>query len=178
VIETGDPKRHRKKYKTPRHPFQKDRIHSELILIGKYGLRNKREIWRASTMLSNFRDQARRCLALPDEEQEKSRKLLVGRLNRLGILNHEASLDDVLKLNIEDILGRRLQTIVNKLGLSKSIYHARQLITHGHIAIDNRRVTSPGYLVTREEETLVSFAPSSPLSDPNHPERVKTKVEG
>ncbi|MEX2707282.1 MAG: 30S ribosomal protein S4 [Candidatus Freyarchaeota archaeon] len=173
----GDPKKQRKKYRTPRHPWQKDRIHNELILVGKYGLRNKREVWRASTMLRGIRDQARRFLALPDEEQEKSRKLLVGRLNRLGILPPDASLDDVLLLRVDDILNRRLQTIVHKKGLSKSTYHARQLITHGHIAVDGRRVTSPGYLVKREEEDLISFAPSSPLSDPNHPERVTTNVE-
>ncbi|MGQ9719957.1 MAG: 30S ribosomal protein S4 [Candidatus Jordarchaeum sp.] len=173
----GDPKRQKKKFRTPRHPWQKDRIHNELILVGKYGLRNKREIWRANTMLRGFRNQARRCLALPEEEEEKARSLLVGRLHRLGILPLDASLDDVLLLAIEDLLNRRLQTLVHKHGLSTSIYHARQLITHGHIAVDGRRVTSPGYLVPGEEEELISFASSSPLSDPNHPERIQTSVE-
>ncbi len=173
----GDPKKQRKKYRSPRHPWQKDRIHNELILVGKYGLRNKREVWRANTMLRGLRNQARRFLVLPDEEQEKARSLLVGRLNRLGILPLDASLDDVLILSIEDVLNRRLQTLVNRQGLSKSIYHARQLITHGHIAVDGRRVTSPGYLVNGEDENLVSFASSSPLIDANHPERVKTTVE-
>jgi small subunit ribosomal protein S4 len=173
----GDPKKPRKKYKTPMHPFSKDRIHSELILMGKYGLRNKREIWRATTMLRGLRKHARRSLALPDEEQEKARSLLVKKLNRLGVLSPNATLDDVLKLNIEDILNRRLQTLVQRQGLSNSIYHARQLITHGHIAIGGRRITSPGYLVDREGESLVSFASSSPLSDPNHPARIKANVE-
>lgn len=173
----GDPKRQRKKYKTPKHPFQKDRIHNELILVGKYGLRNKKEIWRASTILRGLRNHARRSLALPDEEQEKARRLLVGKLNRLGILSPDATLDDVLKLNIEDILNRRLQTLVQKQGLSNSIYHARQLIIHGHIVLGGRRVTSPGYLVNREDENLISFSSSSPLSDPNHPARVKANAQ-
>lgn len=173
----GDPKRQRKKYKTPKHPFQKDRIHNELILVGRYGLRNKKEIWRASTILRGLRNHARRSLALPDEEQEKARSLLVRRLNRLGILPSDATLDDVLRLNIEDILNRRLQTLVQKQGLSNSIYHARQLIIHGHIALGGRRITSPGYLVNREDENLVSFASSSPLSDPNHPTRIKVNVQ-
>lgn len=173
----GDPKKQRKKYKTPKHPFQKDRIHNEIILVGKYGLRNKKEIWRASTILRGLRNHARRSLALPDEEQEKARSLLVGKLNRLGILPTDATLDDVLKLNIEDILNRRLQTLVQKQGLSNSIYHARQLITHGHIAIGGRRVTSPGYLVYKEDENSISFASSSPLSNPNHPTRIKANVQ-
>ena len=170
----GDLKKQRKKYGTPRHPWQKDRIHNELILVGKYGLRNKREVWRANTMLRGIRNQARRCLALSDMEQEKARSLLVGRLNRLGILPTDASLDDVLLLNIEDLLNRRLQTLVHKHGLSKSIYHARQLITHGHIAVEGRRVTSPGCLIHGEQENQISFASASPLSDTNHPERIKT----
>ncbi|WXG40527.1 MAG: 30S ribosomal protein S4 [Candidatus Freyarchaeum deiterrae] len=173
----GDPKRQRKKYKTPMHPFSKDRIHSELILMGKYGLRNKREIWRATTLLRGLRKHARRSLALPDEAQEKARSQLVGKLNRLGILSPEATLDEVLRLNIEDILNRRLQTLVQMQGLSNSIYHSRQLIVHGHIAVDGKRITSPGYLVDRKGESLVSFASSSPLSDPNHPTRIKANVQ-
>lgn len=173
----GDPKKQRKKYKTPKHPFQKDRIHNEIILVGKYGLRNKKEIWRASTILRGLRNHARRSLALPDEEQEKARTTLVAKLNRLGILPLNATLDDVLKLNIEDILNRRLQTLVQKQGLSNSIYHARQLITHGHIAIGGRRVTSPGCLVYKEDENSISFVSSSPLSDPNHPARIKANAQ-
>ncbi|MDH5634797.1 MAG: 30S ribosomal protein S4, partial [Candidatus Bathyarchaeota archaeon] len=82
-----------------------------------------------------------------------------------------AVLDDVLDLSLEDILERRLQTIVFSKGLAKSIFQARQLITHGHIAIDRRRVPSPSYLVLRDEETKIAYAPTSSLSNPNHPMR-------
>ena len=93
------------------------------------------------------------------------------KLKKLGILHETAVLDDVLDLKVEDILERRLQTIVFRKGLAKSIYQARQLITHGHISINNRRVRSPGYLVPKEEEDKITYSPTSPLSDPNHPLR-------
>ncbi|MEM3526155.1 MAG: 30S ribosomal protein S4, partial [Candidatus Jordarchaeaceae archaeon] len=108
---------------------------------------------------------------------EKARRILVGKLNRLGILSLDATLDDVMKLTVEDILGRRLQTLVHKQGLSNSIYHARQLITHGHIVVAGRRITSPGLLVKRDDENLITFSPSSPLNDPNHPARIKAKTQ-
>jgi small subunit ribosomal protein S4 len=99
-------------------------------------------------------------------------KQLLERLNRLGILPETAVLDDVLDLTIEDILERRLQSIVFSKGLAKSIFQARQLITHGHVAIDGKRVPSPSYLVLRDEETKIAYAPTSDLSNANHPLRV------
>jgi len=87
---------------------------------------------------------------------------LINHLYRIGLLQStEASLSDVLRLTVEDVLERRLQTIVYKKGLAKSLYQARQLIVHGHIAIGNRRVRSPGYLVSRDEEPLVGYYPLS-----------------
>ena len=79
-------------------------------------------------------------------------KQLLDRLNRIGILHDESELDDVLDLTLEDILERRLQTLVFQRGLAKSIQQSRQLIAHGHIAIDGRRVSSPSYLVLKDEE--------------------------
>jgi small subunit ribosomal protein S4 len=99
-------------------------------------------------------------------------KQLLERLNRIGILPETAVLDDVLDLTIEDILERRLQSIVFSKGLAKSIFQARQLITHGHVAIDGKRVPSPSYLVLKDEETKIAYAPTSNLSNANHPLRV------
>ncbi|ABN69914.1 SSU ribosomal protein S4P [Staphylothermus marinus F1] len=159
----GDPKKPRKKWEGPRHPWRKEVLVQELKLLGTYGLRNKRELWRAQTIVRKFRHQARSLLAAPQEIREQAEKALLNRLYRLGLLHENASLEDVLGLTVEDLLERRLQTIVYKKGLARTIYHARQLIIHGHIAIAGRRITSPGYIVSREEEDLVDYAPTSPF---------------
>ena len=122
-------------------------------------------------MLSRFREMARSLLGMPTEERQKLERQLLNRLNRLGMLPETAALDDVLDLSIEDILERRLQTIVFRKGLAKSIHQARQLIAHGHIAISGQRVPSPSYLVLRDEEANLTYAPTSNISDPKHPLR-------
>jgi len=167
----GDPKKQRKKYETRKFPWQTDVLQEELKLLGQYGLRNKRELWRQKTMLSKFRGIARSLLGMSSEERREQEKQLLGRLSRLGVLPQKAVLDDVLDLTVEDVLERRLQTLVFRKGLAKSVYQARQLITHGHIAIESRRVSSPSYLVMRDEEAKIAYAPTSPFSTPNHPLR-------
>ncbi|MEM3823356.1 MAG: 30S ribosomal protein S4 [Candidatus Bathyarchaeia archaeon] len=167
----GDPKKQRKKYETPRFPWRTDVLQEELKLLGQYGLRNKHELWRHETMLSKFRGIARSLIGKAPEERGKMEKELLTRLKRLGILPETAVLDDVLDLTVEDILERRLQTIVFRKGLAKTIHQARQLITHGHISIGKQRVTVPGYMVTREEENQIAYTPKSPIANPNHPIR-------
>lgn len=167
----GDPKKQRRKYETPRFPWRIDTLEAELKLVGQYGLRNKRELWRHKTMLSKFRGSARTTLGMPGEKAEIFKKQLLSRLVRLGMLPENAVADDVLDLAIENILERRLQSFVFRKGLTKSIHQARQLITHGHIAIDGRKVTAPSYLVRRKEEEHISYAPTSTLRNPDHPIR-------
>jgi small subunit ribosomal protein S4 len=173
----GDPRRQRRKYATPRFPWRTDILQSELKLLGQYGLRNKRELWRHKTTLSRFRELARSLLGMPTEEREKMEKQLLNRLARLGILPETAVLDDVLDLALEDLLERRLQTMVFSKGLAKSIYQARQLIAHGHIAIAGKRVPSPSYIVLREEEAKLAYAATSNLSKPDHPIRTSISAE-
>jgi len=165
----GDPKKQRKKFDTPRFPWQIDALETELKLLGQYGLRNKREIWRHKTLLSKYRGIGRSLLGMSTEERKKQEKQLLDRLNRLGILPEESALDDVLDLTLEDILERRLQTLVFHRGLAQSIQQSRQLITHGHIAIDGKRVSTPSYLVLKDEETKIAYTPKSPLTNPDHP---------
>ena len=165
----GDPKKQRRKFDTPRFPWQTDALETELKLLGQYGLRNKREIWRHKTLLSKYRGIGRSLLGMSIEERRIQEKQLLDRLHRLGILPDEAALDDVLDLALEDILERRLQTLVFQKGLAKSIQQARQLITHGHIAIQGRRVSTPSYLVLKDEETKITYTPKSPLANPDHP---------
>jgi small subunit ribosomal protein S4 len=167
----GDPKKQRKKYATPRFPWRSDAIQEELKILGQYGLRNKHELWRHETTLSNFRGIARSLIGKSAEERKKMEEELLSRLKKLGVLRETAVLDDVLDLTIEDILERRLQTIVFRKGLSRTIHQTRQLITHGHIAIGNRTVTVPSYIVAKNEEKDIAYAPKSPYANANHPLR-------
>ncbi len=159
----GDPKKPRKKWEGPGHPWRKEVLLEEMKLVGEYGLRNKRELWIAKTMIRKFRHQARALLAYPPEVRAQAEKALLKRLYKLGLLPENATLDDVLSLTVEDLLERRLQTIVYRKGLARTIHQARQLIVHGHIAIGGRRVTVPGYIVSRDEEDLIDYAPTSPF---------------
>jgi len=158
----GDPRKPRKKWESPGHPWIKSRLQEEMELVGNYGLRNKRELWIAQTLLRKIKHRARSLLSLASEEREKQFKQLVRKLYNLGILKSEnVDINDILGLSVEAILERRLQTLVWRKGLAKTIHQARQLIVHGHIAIKGRRVTSPGYLVPIDEEPYIDFYPTS-----------------
>ncbi|MCX8150116.1 MAG: 30S ribosomal protein S4 [Candidatus Bathyarchaeota archaeon] len=172
----GDPKRQRRKFDTPRFPWRRDVLQEELKLLGTFGLRNKHELWRHETTLSKFRSIARSLIGKTPEERMKMENELLTKLKKIGVLQETAVLDDVLDLSIEDILERRLQTIVFRKNLTKTIHQARQLITHGHITIGDRRVTVPGYIVSREEEKLVNYSPQSKLNNAAHPTRVAMTV--
>jgi small subunit ribosomal protein S4 len=167
----GDPKKQRKKFDTPRFRWRKDILQEELKLIGQYGLRNKHELWRHKTMLSKTRGIARSLIGKTPEERVKMENELLTRLKKLGILNETAVLDNVLDLSIEDLLERRLQTIVFRKGFARTAFQSRQLITHGHITIGNRRVTVPSYTVSKEEEPNVIYSPQSILTNETHPLR-------
>jgi small subunit ribosomal protein S4 len=161
----GDIKKLRKKYVKPGHPWQRDRIRSEILLVGKYGLRNKREVWIARTLLGEFRRRAREVLSLSPSEKAKEEKGLMRRLERYGLVHENSTIDDVLDLTLPSVLERRLQTVVYKLGLAKSIHQARQLIVHGHIAVKESVARSPGRLVKLDEERQVTYAPNSPFTN-------------
>jgi small subunit ribosomal protein S4 len=167
----GDPKKQRKKYETPRFRWRKDILQEELKLLGQYGLRNKHELWRHKTMLSKTRGIARSLIGKTPEERAKMENELLARLKKLGVLDETAVLDNVLDLSIEDLLERRLQTVVFRKGLTRTIFQSRQLITHGHVNIGNRRVTVPSYIVSKEEENQVVYSPQSALVNEAHPLR-------
>ncbi|GBC69825.1 30S ribosomal protein S4 [archaeon HR01] len=154
----GDPKRQRKKYETPSHPWRKENLEAELKLLGEYGLRNKKEILIANSKLRKYRSLARSLFTAVGERRAQAEAMLLGKLYRLGILPEGATLDDVLRLSVRDFLERRLQTIVYKLGLARTPYQARQLITHGKVYLGERRVKSPGYHVLRGEEEKIRVA--------------------
>jgi small subunit ribosomal protein S4 len=151
----GDPRKPKKSYHRPRRIWTTDQLNAELYILGSFGLRNKRELWKAQTEVARFRNQARALLALATEARTEKESRLLKSLNRLGLVNESASLDDVLNLKIEDLLERRLQTIVMKKAGTKSPHQARQVVVHGHVSIGDRIINLPGYLVKKEEEALI-----------------------
>jgi len=173
----GDPKKQRKKYKTPSHPWQKDRIDSEKEILKGYGLKNKKEIWKMESVLRNFRQQAKKLVAQDNVQVNKEREQLLNKLVGLSLLNPGAKIENVLDLELKDIMDRRLQTQVFKQGLAKTMKQARQFITHKHISIKDKKIDVPSYLVTKEDEFKINFSDNSDLSDDTHPERIKKKVQ-
>jgi small subunit ribosomal protein S4 len=167
----GDPKRQRKSYATPRHPWRSDQLEVELRLLGEYGLRNKRELWRYKTALSEVRAIARSLLGRSEAERSRVQQEYLAKLSRIGVLSESATIDEVLDLDIRDLLERRLQTMVFKRGLAKTLFQARQLVSHGHISIAGKIVSIPGYVVSREEEQKIKYFAQSPLAKADHPMR-------
>jgi small subunit ribosomal protein S4 len=155
VIIIGDPRRLKKKFKKPKHPFQRERILEELEFIGKYGLRNKREFWKMRTIVGNWRDLARKSRSLPSDQATEVQQTLIKKLNKLGILGPEADLDDVLLIGVEDLLKRRLQSLVFEKGLAQTIYQARQLVVHRHIQIGGKIINAPSYLVKKAQDDFI-----------------------
>ncbi|TLN00804.1 30S ribosomal protein S4, partial [bacterium] len=149
----------------------------ELRLMGEYGLRNKRELWRYKTMLSEMRGIARSLLAKSGVEREKSERDFLSRLRRMGLAAETASIDDTLDLDIRDLLERRLQTVVFRGGLAGSPSQARQLISHGHISVSGHVVSVPGYLVAKADEERVNYARESSLAKSDHPARQSLKEQ-
>lgn len=145
-------RRLRKKYEKPRRIWDKERIEEEKSILKEYGLKRKKELWRSEALLRKWRRIARELIGKRDEKKEKE---LIQKLNKLGILIENSGLDDILGLTVRNILERRLQTIVFRKGLANSIKHARQLIVHGHVKIDGRKVLYPSYLVKKEEENKI-----------------------
>jgi small subunit ribosomal protein S4 len=171
----GDPKQTRKKFSAPPHPWQKARIDEEKELLKEYGLKNKSEVWKIGTKAKNFAAQAKRLTAQDTAQSKKEEKQLLERIYRIGLLAKGADIADVLGLTIKDFMERRLQTIVFKKGLARGIKQARQFVTHQHIAVNGKIITSPSYIVLAAEEGSVSFVQKSALANEMHPERVVEK---
>jgi small subunit ribosomal protein S4 len=164
----GDPRKAKKSYTRPRSIWTSDQISSELYIVGSYGLRNKKELWKAQTEIARIRNQARSLLSLPIEVRQEKETKLLNYLSRFGLVTSSSTLDDILNLKIEDILERRLQTMVMKRSNLKSPYQARQIVVHGHVSIGNRKINLPGYLVKKDEELeILVHITSSVVESPN-----------
>ena len=161
----GDPKYPRKVWRKPKRPLNYDLKMDELQTLGTFGLRTKRELWKAHTELSRVRQQARSLLALTQEARAEKEPILLKSLVRIGLVSENASLDDILNLKPTDLLARRLQTIVSKKLGFKTPYQARQAVIHGHIMVGDRKVDIPSYTVTVAEEDSVHFSPESKIPE-------------
>ena len=172
----GDPRKIRKKYRGPAHPWKRDRLEAEKIIKKEFGLKNKTEIFRADSKLRRFNAQAKKLIRdrnLPQAKKEE--KQLLEKLFRMGLIGQDAKLEDVLSLKINDLLQRRLQTLVTKQNFAMTPKQARQFIVHGHITLNGKKVNVPSYIVTREEENTIAFNAISTLSSDDHPERTKER---
>ena len=150
-------RRIKKKSKNPRMSWDSDNISERKTILKNYGLRRRREILVAQEILRNFRRRARELIA---EKDEKKMKALLEKLIKLGLLKEGDGLDQVLALTIDDILSRRLQTVIWKKGFAKTAKEARQFITHGHVRIEKRTVKSPAYMVPTSLESHIGVSQS------------------
>eukprot|EP01119_Soliformovum_irregulare_P007320 TRINITY_DN1971_c0_g1_i1.p1 TRINITY_DN1971_c0_g1~~TRINITY_DN1971_c0_g1_i1.p1 ORF type:complete len:196 (+),score=60.60 TRINITY_DN1971_c0_g1_i1:65-652(+) len=152
---------HSKTSKTPRRPFEKERLDAELRIIGEYGLKNKREVWRVQRVLSHIRKAARNLLTKDAKDPQRlfEGAALLRRLHRYGILDeHQNQLDFVLALKVNNFLDRRLQTQVFKLGMAKSYHHARILIKQRHIRVGRQVVDVPSFMVRVDSQKHIDYA--------------------
>ena len=181
----GDPKTSRKVWKKPKRPLNYDLKMDELKTLGTFGLKTKQELWKTQTELSRVRLQARSLLALRQEERKRKEPILIQSLTKIGLVGESSTLDDVLNLQVNDLLARRLQTIVQKNLFFKTPYQARQAIVHGHVMIGDDIITIPSYVVKTEEETKIHLTPEShfnemlskPESDLGSPETENIEIQ-
>lgn len=166
----GNPKTFKKGYTKPSHPWEGNRIKEEGELIKEYGLRRKKELWKASTILDKFKSQAKTLSASQGEQVEKETKQLLDHLKSYGMVKEDATFDDVLGLDIKNVLDRRLQSILFSKNMAKSMNQARQMITHRHVSVGGKTITSPSYMVKVGEEDNINFTESSSFNNPEHPE--------
>ena len=181
----GDPKTSRKIWKKPKRPLNYDLKMDELKTLGTFGLKTKQELWKTQTELSRVRLQARSLLALRQEDRKRKEPILIESLTKIGLVDQSSTLDDVLNLQVNDLLSRRLQTIAQRKLFFKTPYQARQAITHGHVMIGDNVVTIPSYIVKTEEEAKIHLTSESrfnetlskPKSDLGSPETENLEIE-
>jgi small subunit ribosomal protein S4 len=151
----GAPKRFRKKYEKPTLMWDKQRIESEHKLKERYGLRNLKEVWQAASELRRIRRNVREVLS--GRAGEEVGKEIIARLAKYNVVSASATLDDLLVIDLDAMLNRRLQSVVVTKGMARSMRQARQLITHGFISVNSKRVTTPGYMVSLNEESRIGY---------------------
>ena len=173
----GDPKKNRATYSGPRHPWERARIDEEKELLRDYGLKNKKEIWKESSFIKKIKKQVVALNSVVGEAADQQKEELILKLKELKLIDETQTLDDALNLTIKDVMERRLQTQLVRVGLARSMKQARQFIVHGHVMVNGKKITSPSYMVSRTQGTLIEFIQNSTLHDPEHPERKVVEKE-
>ncbi len=136
--------------------FDSALIKSENDLIKKYGLKSRKEVWRADYSIKKIRGLAKELITQNEEKQKE----FVDRLRAKGF--EVNSIAEVLGLNKEDRLKRRLQSILVAKGIAKTPRQARQMIVHKHIKINGNVIASPRHLTNVEEENTVELSLAVP----------------
>ena len=144
-------KRKHKRYSRPKRPFDKARIEEEGEIVNEFGLKNKREIWKADAKIKTIREKAKKLISAKPEEQQA----LFNKLNKMGLKVN--SISSVLSLDKKDYLKRRLQTIVVEKKLASTFKQARQLIVHKKVLVDGKVVNTPSYIVPVELENKITL---------------------
>ena len=168
----GDPRKLRKKFSNPSHPWQKERIEAEKEILKQYGLRRKYEVWKMDSLLKKFLHRAKTIIGEKSVQSDMEKRQLLERLCSLGLLKKDSRVEDVLDLKLKDILERRLQTLVCRKKLAGTMLQARQFITHEHIALGIKKITAPSYLVSVDEEPQIRLV--HPIELPSNTNEQKT----
>jgi small subunit ribosomal protein S4 len=151
-------KRKHKRYSRPKRPFDKVRIDEEGGIVEEFGLKNKREIWKADAKIKSIREKAKKLISAKPEEQQ----ILFNKLNKMGLKVN--SISSILSLDKKDYMKRRLQTIVVEKKLATTPKQARQLIVHKKILVDKKAVDSPSYIVPVELENKITLKEKKKLN--------------
>jgi small subunit ribosomal protein S4 len=155
-------KRKSKLYSRPQKPFEKTRIEEENKLLKEYALKNKKEVWKALAKINYFRKRAM-TLASSSDDQE----VFFNKLKNIGFKIESTS--DVLDLKVEDLLQRRLPTVVAKKGIANTVKQARQMVVHKKITVKGAVVNTPSYIVQVALEKEVAIKKSNPKKKPQPP---------
>ena len=141
----------RKNFRRPRKLYDSLRIEQENQIKNKYGLKNKKEIWRAEARIKSMREKAKKLVRASEEEKQK----LFKKLKSIGLKVN--SLAEVLSLDKKDYLERRLQTILFRKKCVTTIKSARQLITHKKVLVGGKIINTPSYIVPIDLEDKIKL---------------------
>gem|GEM_PF-136913 len=150
-------RRKSKEYEKPRHPWDWRNLAKESELRKNYGLKNKKEIWKAQAKVRKYRKIARNLIGQREEEIKEEKEEFLEKLRKKGFIKENGGIDNVLSMNIKDYLERRLQTIAWRKGYGRTPKQSRQLITHGHIKINERKTTKPGVIIPKNQEDTIKW---------------------
>jgi len=124
----------------------------ENVLVKRYGLKNKREIWKDKDCCFKNSEEELKILL---EKILQNNKLSLIKINKINI--NVNSISDVLALTEENLFERRLQTVLFKKKLANTVKAARQLIVHKNVLVNGQIVNIPSFIVNKDMENKISI---------------------